>query len=216
MNSLYFNRRGLLLVLVGITGMGLAWKFGPSIGRERPEVNSIQTMRNGSVERTASELMRREGAWWDPTDNKPFTGWLIERYPDHQLQSRSALSNGILAGVSEGWNTNGVQQIREEFLAGLSEGPVVRWREDGTRLSEGVARAGKLEGQFRRWHPNGRLAEEVTLRRGEARGVSRAWFPGGNLKAEVRLNDGKVVAQQFWKDGEQDGATVGSVSTPAL
>ncbi len=216
MNSLCFSRRGLLLVLVTTVGIGLAWRFGPSIRRERLETNPVQTTGNGAVERTAAELVRREGAWWDPADNQPFTGWLIERYPDHQLQSRSALSNGILVGVSEGWNTNGVQQIREEFQPGLSEGPVVRWREDGTKLSEGVARAGKLEGPFRRWHPNGQLAEEVTLRRGEAQGVSRAWFPSGHLKAEVRLNDGKVVAQQFWKDGEQDGGMVRSVSPPVL
>jgi len=163
-------------------------------------------------ERTEAELIRRDGVLMEKAGSHPFSGWLVERQPAGSLRSRSWISNGILSGVSEGWHTNGVLLIREQFVAGLSEGPVTRWRDDGSKLSEGVARAGKLEGVFRRWHANGQLAEEVTLRAGEPQGLSRAWYPGGSLKAEVQLDGGNVVAERFWKDGEKDGQSMASAT----
>lgn len=154
-------------------------------------------------ERTARELVRTSDQLWDQEAGRPFTGWLVERYPDSILKSRSWLSNGILHGISEGWYTNGTLQIREHFEAGLSEGPVSRWREDGTRLSEGTSHAGKLDGRFQRWHPNGQLAEEVSFRAGVPDGISRAWHPDGSVKAEVRHEKGAIVDRHFWKPGEK-------------
>jgi len=165
-------------------------------------------------ERTMAELTRREGVLWENSGQRPFTGWLVQRYQGGGLQSRSWISNGILGGVSEGWHTNGVLQIREHFVAGAGEGPATRWRDDGSKLSEGVAKQGKLEGVFRRWHSNGQLAEEVNLKAGEPEGLSRAWFPSGCLKAEVRLTGGKVISQQFWKDGETQVPSL--VATPGV
>jgi len=165
-----------------------------------------------AAERTSAELIRQAGALWEKSTQRPFTGWLVERYPEGSLRSRSWLSNGVLSGISEGWHTNGVLQIQEHFLAGVSEGPVTRWRDDGSKVSEGVAQAGKLEGWFRRWHTNGQMSEEVTLRVGEPFGLSRSWFPSGSLQAEVRLDAGRVVTQHFWKDGDKDGRNLATVN----
>lgn len=154
-----------------------------------------------------SNLTRRDGRLYAPGAAAPFTGWMLERYPDAALKSRSQISNGVLQGLSEGWHTNGTLQVQEHFVAGVSEGPVAKWHVDGTKLSEGSARAGKLEGVFRRWHTNGVLSEELTLVGGQPSGVSRSWFPSGSLKAEVVLEQGKVVTQKFWKDGERPPET---------
>lgn len=62
---------------------------------------------------------------------------------------------------------------------------------------------GKLHGTFRRWHENGNLAEEIALTQGEPHGLSRAYYPSGNVKALARLEHGKLMRQQFWKDGEK-------------
>ncbi len=156
-------------------------------------------------ERTAAELVKRDGTLWDIAANQPFSGWLVERQTNGSLRSRSWLVKGVLNEVSEGWYANGTLQIREHFVAGLSDGNVTRWREDGAKLSEATMRAGKMEGQFRRWHPNGQLAEEVAMSAGEPDGISRAWFPDGSLKAEVLLEKGKMITQKFWKEGEHAG-----------
>lgn len=175
-----------------VCGVGLAlavWRNRPVEGEPASEL--------------ASNLVRREGRLYSPAASAPFIGWMVEHYPDAVLKSKSWVSNGQLNGVSEGWFTNGVLQIREHFVGGVSEGPVTKWHASGAKLSEGMARRGQLEGMFRRWHPNGVLAEEVNLVAGEPEGVARSWFPSGSLKAEVTLKSGQVLTQKFWKDGEQ-------------
>ena len=180
---------GLVVLVCGL-GLGLAvWRPG----RAEAELPS----------ELASNLTLRDGRLQAPGAGGPFDGWMLERYPDSGLKSRSRVVGGRLEGVSEGWHTNGVRQVEEHFEGGVSEGLVRKWHGNGVKLSEGTARAGKFEGVFRRWHPNGVLAEEVNLVAGEPEGVARSWFPSGSLKAEVTLKSGQVLTQKFWQDGEQ-------------
>jgi len=159
---------------------------------------------NPLPERPLAELLKLDGRFLLRNDtNQPFTGWVTEHYASGARRSRSQVTGGVLQGISEGWHTNGVLQVREPFVAGLSEGVVTKWHPDGTKASEGTSRAGKFEGLFRRWHANGVLAEELQLSAGEPHGVARSWFPSGSPKAEATLEQGKVVKQQFWKDGER-------------
>ena len=172
--------------------------------------------RNSEItERTGDQLIQREGKLYNKADKQPFTGWLVERTGDASLKSKSWLSNGILNGISEGWYTNGVMQVREHFVGGLANGPVTRWNEDGSKRSEGTAREGKLEGSFRRWHPSGQLAEEVTFHAGTPDGVSHAWHPDGSLKAEVRHEHGTIVDRHYWKPGEKDGRALAVQGVPS-
>jgi len=139
-----------------------------------------------AAERTAAELVRQADRLCEKDGGRPFTGWLVERYPDAALKSRSWLSNGVLHGISEGWYTNGTLQVREHYADGISKGEVTRWSEDGAKESEGTALDGKLEGVFRRWYPTGQLSDEVHFRSGVPKGLSTAWPPYRSLKAEVR------------------------------
>lgn len=151
-----------------------------------------------------SELQRVDGVLALRGDtNRVFSGWVTEQYGDGAPKSRSHVVRGRLDGVSEGWSSGGVLQIREHFVAGVSEGLVTKWHPDGSKLSEGTSRNGKFDGLFRRWHTNGVLAEEQQLAAGKGHGVARAWFPSGSLKAEARLERGQLRGQQHWKDGEQ-------------
>lgn len=172
----------------------------------------LRVVRSGperEPEAALAELVRVEGRLVFRNDtNRPFSGWVTEHYSSGALRSRSHVVAGLLEGLSEGWHTNGVLQVREPFVNGLSEGVVTKWHADGTRLSEGTARAGKFEGAFRRWHTNGVLAEELILVAGQPHGLARSWFPSGSPKAEATLEHGKVVKQQFWKDGERMPAPV--------
>ena len=127
-----------------------------------------------------------------------------------QLKSRSAVSNGLLHGLSQGWYTNGQQQVEEHFVAGTSHGLRTKWHPNGQKLSEVNILSGKLEGKFRSWHDNGAPAEEVELTHGQPDGLSKAWFPSGFLKSQVTLRNGKVVEKQFYKDGEYREPTTSS------
>lgn len=150
-----------------------------------------------------SELTRHDGFLCRGDASEPFTGFVIETYPDGARKSRSAVSNGLLHGLSEGWHTNRILQIQERFVAGVSEGLRIKWYPDGTRRAEAPMVEGKIHGIFRRWNPAGSLAEEVTMENGQIEGLSVSYYPSGALKARVLLAQGKVVESETWDDGER-------------
>lgn len=177
----------LLLLITGIFGC-LVWFFSsPKQSELTPEVEVL-----------SSELSLVDGQLRRKGDATPFTGVMIERYPDGKPKSRSAISNGVMHGVSEGWFTNGVKQVTEHFLSGTSHGQRTKWHLNGMKQSEAQIANGKLTGQFRRWDEQGKLSEEIEMVNGEPHGLSRAYHPDGTLKAEVRLDKGKVIDQKFF------------------
>ena len=147
-------------------------------------------------------LELRAEKWYERGQTNAFTGFLLETYEDGARKSLSAVSNGLLHGRSVGWYTNGQQQVEEYFIAGASQGLRTKWHANGQKLSEVLVVSGKLQGTFRSWHENGKPAEEVELANNEPNGLSKAYFPSGFLKAQVTMRNGKVVDQQFYKDGE--------------
>jgi antitoxin component YwqK of YwqJK toxin-antitoxin module len=155
-----------------------------------------------------SSLVLKDGKLHRPAQAAPFTGTVVEYYAPKQLQSRSVVSNGLLHGRSEGWHTNGVRQVTENFVAGISEGVRVKWHPNGTKLSEATIARGKLNGTFRRWDEQGRLAEQIELVDDQPHGESVACFPSGCVKTRVRLERGQVVNRETFKDGEVPGPPV--------
>ena len=170
-------------------------KSRPVPEKEWPVVRTMEVERKGG-------LLVRKGT------TEAFNGWLTDAYASGVLRSRSFVSNGILHGLSEGWHTNGVPQVRESFVNGRSEGTVTKWSIDGSLHSVATTQAGVLEGRFQRWHTNGTLAEEMEMRRGEPHGTARSWYPSGNPKAEVVLDAGQVVSRRYWDDATGEQAAV--------
>lgn len=156
------------------------------------------------VEAPRTELKLQNGRLYRLGSANSFSGLMIERYPDGALQSRTAVVEGLLQGLSEGWLTNGQLHVTEHFNGGVSHGLRTKWYPSGKKLSEAHIVDGQFEGVFRKWHENGVLAEQIQFINGQPAGVSQAWFQSGFLKARARLEAGKVVEQQFWKDGEAD------------
>jgi antitoxin component YwqK of YwqJK toxin-antitoxin module len=184
-----------VLLLGGLMLPLMKGKSRPVPEKEWPVVRTME------VEQQAGRLVRKG-------TTEVFSGWLTEAYASGILRSRSFVSNGVLHGLSEGWHTNGVPQVRESFVNGRSEGTVTKWSIDGSLHSVATTQAGVLEGRFQRWHTNGTLAEEMEMRRGEPHGTARSWYPSGNPKAEVVLDAGQVVSRRYWDDATGEQAAV--------
>ena len=150
-----------------------------------------------------ASLFRRDELWYQIGHTNPFTGVLLEFYPDGAPLSRSAISNGQLNGLSEGWHTNRQAQIREHFRANISDGLRTKWHPNGNKLSEVTIVQGKIEGLFRRWREDGTLAEEIQMRDGKPDGNCRAYYESGFLKTESQMRNGQLIEQTSWKDGER-------------
>jgi len=144
-------------------------------------------------ELTRQELVLTNGLNFRRGDTNPFTGFLTEHYASGGLRSRSAISNGLLHGLSQGWRTNGQLQVEEHFATGVSHGLRTRWFADGTKESEATIERGVIVGMFRKWHTNGVLAQEIMMSNGVPHGLSRAFTPDGALRTEARLSNGVVV-----------------------
>jgi antitoxin component YwqK of YwqJK toxin-antitoxin module len=149
-------------------------------------------------------LVLREGRWMKTDETNAFTGWMVDFYPDGSLQSRSAVSNGVLSGPSEGWWTNGVKAILEQFQDGRSHGVRTKWDAAGHRISETEIRTGQIHGWHREWHTNGQRALEVSMSEGRPHGLSRKWNPEGVLIGQWSLSNG-VVKQALTNAVELQG-----------
>jgi antitoxin component YwqK of YwqJK toxin-antitoxin module len=155
------------------------------------------------IEVPREELSLRDGLLYRENESRPFTGMMLERYADGTLKSRTSVAAGLLEGISEGWHPGGQLQVREHFERGISHGPRTKWYEDGTLMSETMIQEGEHHGMFRRWHENGQLAEAVAMRHGEPDGVSLAYYPSGFLKARAVLENGSLLEQSSWEDGQK-------------
>jgi antitoxin component YwqK of YwqJK toxin-antitoxin module len=198
------------IVTVAVLALTAAW----FILRKPASVPSAETPAATLPELPRSSMVLSNGRLWEHGRDVPFTGFMVEHYADGTLRSRSAVSNGVLHGLSLGWFTNGQLQISEEFHEGVSHGVRTRWYADGAPQSEAHIVAGKLHGTFRRWHPDGHLAEQSEFVEGQPDGISFAFHPGGSLKARVRMESGRVIEQQFWKEGEMAGTLVETSASP--
>jgi hypothetical protein len=188
----------IALLLCSAVGLVLILTFWPA-----PRPTPVAML----PEIARSNLTRLNGLWHQNGHTNPFTGVLLDFYPDGSMQSRSMVSNGLLEGLSEGWYTNRQLEVREYYRTNFSNGLRVKWYPGGKKLSEATIVLGKMEGTFRRWYENGKLAEEIPMREGKIEGVGRSYYESGFLKTELTIHDGKEVKANSWPDGQQPGSS---------
>ncbi len=192
-------------------GVGLAIVAGWAVLRHRQPTLITDT---AVVART--NLAFRDGRWFQLAGTNAFTGWMVEYYPNGSLCSRTAVSNGMLNGVAEGWYTNRQLQVREHFKDGVSDGMREKWHQNGAKSSEATIVQGKITGTFRSWHDNGQLAEQIDMNLGQPDGIAWAYYPSGWLKAQTTVRHGQVLDRKVWSDGEAKDATALSARRPHL
>jgi len=110
-----------------------------------------------------TNLLLIEGRLRQPGKSNSFSGFMVEQYPDGRLLSRSAITNRLLHGLSQGWYTNGQLEVTEQFKEGVSHGLRTKWYSSGEKQSEANIVEGKLNGAFRRWPENGTLSGELRV-----------------------------------------------------
>ena len=197
------SRQNITRRILAATALALSaaimipWLLRPSGGR-----TSSRAVSTAPPEVSRTNLVLAGGQLRLMSQSSPFSGFMVEHYANGTLRSRSAISNGLLHGISLGWYTNGQLQVSESFKEGVSHGLRTKWYANGAKLSEAGILAGKLNGTFRRWYDTGVLAEQVELVADRPEGLSLACFPSGFLKARVRMEEGKQVEREFWSDGE--------------
>lgn len=190
-----------------LTMLGLALVVG-LVETSRNMLDAAESTTSAPSSVARFRLENKAGQFFRPGSIVPFTGWLTEHAPDGAMRLKTAVLDGRLHGLSEGWATNGTLELRESFHRGLPHGLRMTWHANGQKRSEGRVIFGQQQGVYRQWTETGALAAEADFKNGKPHGLSRAWHPSGCLKAEALMNHGEVVTRHFYPDGAQREPTL--------
>lgn len=128
------------------------------------ELNGFATMTAGPVVRS-QDLVERDGR--KTLSGVPFTGTVLERYPDGSRKTRYNLVEGRAQGAWAEWHPDGAIRFYSEWDDGKGDGPFVYFHPNGEISSRGTARTNIWVGVTEGWHPNGQKAIEQVLQSGE-------------------------------------------------
>jgi antitoxin component YwqK of YwqJK toxin-antitoxin module len=195
-----------ILAIAAAAVIGLSAKYLASV-ESQPRYET-STSRDG--------LFVKSGQLYRRGSSTPFTGWMLDHFPDGSVSLKTSVLNGRLNGISEGWYTNGVRQIEEHFQNGLADGNRSTWHANGQLRSEGHLIYGLQQGLYRQWDEKGNLVVEAEFAQGKPNGLSLAWFPSGYLKAEALMRQGEILARHTYLDSEQSQPTLRSESSKSM
>jgi antitoxin component YwqK of YwqJK toxin-antitoxin module len=103
---------------------------------------------------TTLQLQERNGLFYKENSETPYTGLLVEYYP------------------------NGQKEKEGTYKDGKPEGPATSWYESGQKQMEGTYKDGKRDG-LSTWYENGQKKREGTYKDGEVID-SKSWDKNGN------------------------------------
>jgi antitoxin component YwqK of YwqJK toxin-antitoxin module len=167
-----------------------------------------------------SELNERQGIYYAPLEDKPYSGKVITIHDGHpaaingyvkngrrdglwrqwwsvsgQLSSEETYINGKRDGLSRLWYMNGSLQLVGAYVNGKKDGLFRQWWESSGQLfSEKTYVNGERDGLWRWWHDNGSLQLESTYVNGQVSGLRRSWYDNGQLSSEVTYVNGECVS----------------------
>lgn len=196
------TRTRLLLAM-----LGLALVVG-LVESSRNALDTAESSASAPLSMARFRLENKAGQFFRPGSTVTFTGWITDHTPDGKVRLKTAVLDGRLHGLSEGWTTNGTLELRESFHRGLPHGLRMTWHANGQKRSEGRILFGLQQGVYRQWTETGALMAEADFKDGKPHGLSRAWHPSGCLKAEALMNHGEVVTRHFYPDGAQREPTL--------
>lgn len=96
----------------------------------------------------------------------PFTGFVVDTYPDGARKARFHVVDGKADGVWAEWYPNGAIRFYSEWRAGKGEGPFIYFHPNGEISERVTARADIWDGVAEGWHPDGRKAFERVYQAG--------------------------------------------------
>jgi antitoxin component YwqK of YwqJK toxin-antitoxin module len=123
---------------------------------------------------------------------KPFSGFVIERYSNETLASKNGYLNGKLEGKQEKWYPDGskmeVRFYKENRKSGMHHG----WWENGKMKFEYFIENDIPIKTHREWYQNGQLYSLSNYNQeGQPDGEQKMWFENGQIKSNYIIKDGR-------------------------
>lgn len=172
--------------------------FEKSFGEQEVDFNNTQvdsTNLKGALE--LNNLQNRNGSWFSPNSEKPFSGFVKQEYENTQVKYFIRFSLGKMDQISF-WKENGIPVYSVEIIPGSmypKSIPLKMEELDGN----------KFHGLARFWFPSGHAMLEARYSFGKRNGVMRAWYENGNQKVEENYKDGLKDgnARSWYENGKK-------------
>ncbi len=103
------------------------------------------------------KMVERDGVWYKPNSDSPFSGVLIDSYPNGQKKFEAKVYRGKQHGKQTHWFENGQVQEYSYFEEGNKNGKIDIWHENGQKAMEGEIKYGKITDDTKTWDFNGNV-----------------------------------------------------------
>ena len=124
-------------------------------------------------------------------NNKKYSGFLYELYPNKDTLSSEGFINGELSGICRKWYPN--KQLMEErlYTGGRKNGKQVAYWDNGKKRFEFIAKNDAYEGELSEWTFDGKLSHLAHYKAGQEEGSQKLWYDNGKIKANYVIINGK-------------------------
>lgn len=160
------------------------WYAGDSL---QPQVaKNFSTMEIAAID---LRLRFMNGVLWYGT--QPFSGVLVENYPNGRVQSKSEYQRGQKHGAEWMWYPTGKMYWKRNYQNGEKHGIHQGWWSNGQTKFLYHFVNGRYEGDAQEWYENGQLAKSQHFAQGVETGEQRAWRENGKLYVNYVMKNGK-------------------------
>ncbi len=121
--------------------------------------------------------------------NIPFSGILVDKYPNDSIKSKCQYSLGKRHGNYEGWYPDGSRWFKRLYLEGKKEGIHLTWWPDGAKKSFYPFKNGFKEGNHKDWFNDGTLFKDFNYMKGYEFGYQKMWRPDGKIRANYYIDE---------------------------
>ncbi|SNS99599.1 Antitoxin component YwqK of the YwqJK toxin-antitoxin module [Ekhidna lutea] len=139
----------------------------------------------------------------------PFSGYLVERYPNDSLSLKIGFYDGKQNGVMTSYYENGSIRYIRPYLNGEKHGKHVGFHKNGTKAFEYHFVDGFSEGNHKEWYDNRQPATDMNYVNGKEFGRQQAWRPDGKVRSNyiVRENGRRYGLMGIKRCTKLDGVT---------
>jgi antitoxin component YwqK of YwqJK toxin-antitoxin module len=155
-------------------------------GIEQTHVDTKKTI----IEFADSSISNRQGVLF--YHEKPFTGIVIDKYPNNQLIMMNVFLNGLLEGKQEKWYSDGSKMEVRFYKENRKSGEHHGWWENGQMKFEYFIENDIPIKTHREWYQNGQLYSLSNYNQeGQPEGEQKMWYETGQIKSNYVIKDGR-------------------------
>lgn len=164
-------------------------------------LNACQTFSDNAIKQPVAipktELLAdNKGFGWQQDvlffKEKPYSGYVLEKYPNGQKATLNAYFKGKLEGIQHKWFDNGAKMEVRHYAENRKVSTHEGWYENGQKRYEYFIENDIPIKTHREWYPNGQLYSLFNYdNQGQPEGTQQMWFANGQIKANYVIKNGR-------------------------